>query len=532
MIRKVWFAAALLALAGCGDDDGPIEVDMTVGGDGDVTEPDMTVDPCGDGVVGAGEMCDTGIAEGMAGACPTTCDDGDPCTEDALEGSACTSVCTITRITDTIAGDMCCPEGALPADDPDCMGECGNGTVEASETCDIAIADGTSGACPASCEDGVACTADALMNEGSCAAMCTTTVIEDTDDGTDGCCPAGATSETDSNCSATCGDGVVDSGESCDTDIASGAGACPTACDDADPCTDDRLLSAGTCNATCDHPEVAPADGDSCCPSRATSLTDDDCDVECGNSVVELGETCDDGNTVDGDGCSSTCQEEPTAMRITSIALRDPHVYFVSCSLDATATANSIFQMAVDDYTLSTVGVFRPLDPLEATTPMDIFPEASCMMDSPVDSCAAAGEVVMTTANNTATGACYTPDPTTLSYPGTAPNSPTDNCFATNEETVTLNLNGAALLLENAVVAGEYAGDRIENGVLAGFVTYATAMTVMVPNPITGGADRLYDLLRGGGCTGDDDDPRMAGGSDAGWWFYIDFAAEEVSWTD
>ena len=30
----------------------------------------------------------------------------------------------------------------------------------------------------------------------------------------------------------------------------------------------------------------------------------------CGNSVIETGETCDDGNTVSGDGCSSTCQIE------------------------------------------------------------------------------------------------------------------------------------------------------------------------------------------------------------------------------
>ncbi len=29
-----------------------------------------------------------------------------------------------------------------------------------------------------------------------------------------------------------------------------------------------------------------------------------------GNSVVNPGETCDDGNTTDGDGCSSTCQTE------------------------------------------------------------------------------------------------------------------------------------------------------------------------------------------------------------------------------
>lgn len=30
----------------------------------------------------------------------------------------------------------------------------------------------------------------------------------------------------------------------------------------------------------------------------------------CGNRIVEAGEVCDDGNTADGDGCSSTCQDE------------------------------------------------------------------------------------------------------------------------------------------------------------------------------------------------------------------------------
>ncbi len=32
--------------------------------------------------------------------------------------------------------------------------------------------------------------------------------------------------------------------------------------------------------------------------------------IECGNSIIETGETCDDGNTANGDGCSSTCQIE------------------------------------------------------------------------------------------------------------------------------------------------------------------------------------------------------------------------------
>ena len=33
--------------------------------------------------------------------------------------------------------------------------------------------------------------------------------------------------------------------------------------------------------------------------------------VLCGNGLVEVGESCDDGNANDGDGCSATCQLEP-----------------------------------------------------------------------------------------------------------------------------------------------------------------------------------------------------------------------------
>ena len=33
-------------------------------------------------------------------------------------------------------------------------------------------------------------------------------------------------------------------------------------------------------------------------------------DEACGDNVEQLGETCDDGNTVSGDGCAATCQAE------------------------------------------------------------------------------------------------------------------------------------------------------------------------------------------------------------------------------
>ena len=44
-----------------------------------------------------------------------------------------------------------------------------------------------------------------------------------------------------------------------------------------------------------------------------TACSDDDSNDSapvCGNGVVEDGETCDDGNTIDGDGCSKNCQTE------------------------------------------------------------------------------------------------------------------------------------------------------------------------------------------------------------------------------
>jgi cysteine-rich repeat protein len=52
------------------------------------------------------------------------------------------------------------------------------------------------------------------------------------------------------------------------------------------------------------------ADGDGC---SATCQTEQEQGPVCGNITIETGEQCDDGNTADGDGCSATCQTEQTA---------------------------------------------------------------------------------------------------------------------------------------------------------------------------------------------------------------------------
>ncbi len=49
--------------------------------------------------------------------------------------------------------------------------------------------------------------------------------------------------------------------------------------------------------------------GDGC---SATCQTENPPGSECGNGAVEAGEQCDDGNTLGGDGCTATCQSEDT----------------------------------------------------------------------------------------------------------------------------------------------------------------------------------------------------------------------------
>ena len=52
--------------------------------------------------------------------------------------------------------------------------------------------------------------------------------------------------------------------------------------------------------------------GDACdpCPDDPTNNCDPAMPAVCGNGVIDGGETCDDGNTNAGDGCSATCQTE------------------------------------------------------------------------------------------------------------------------------------------------------------------------------------------------------------------------------
>jgi hypothetical protein len=135
----------------------------------------------------------------------------------------------------------------------------------------------------------------------------------------DGCCPSACSRTNDSDCSSTCGDGIVqvDAGETCEPESAflgkplPNAGViCPATCkDDGKACT--REVRAGkpeNCNVTCMHVEItAVVNGDGCCPKGANANTDSDCKPICGNGIREANEECDSVA-----GCDTQCKSSLT----------------------------------------------------------------------------------------------------------------------------------------------------------------------------------------------------------------------------
>lgn len=527
---------------------------------------------CGDGRVSGAELCDSAIAAGTTGACPTDCDDMMDCTTDALDGASadCTAACSHADITAAADDDMCCPPGEDATTDNDCMAMCGNMLVEPGETCDTGITTGA-GSCPATCDDGIACSTDTTTGV-ACTIACTNTPITTPANG-DGCCPMGATMATDNDCTAGCGDGVVVSPETCDTGIATGAGSCPTmaSCGDGMACTADMLVGAGTCTAACmNTPITMPIAGDGCCPTGATIATDTDCAARCGDRVVTAPETCDDGNMTSGDGCSATCRTEtvaPTAYRFTDMDIRDPHLFasvpIFGCQ-DVTNTVlgmdgiNPQIQIAIRTdgdmpadglLDLSVVQVFQPLMQAAGTmTPGYLTFDAECMgpYTDPRCTLPAAGMRTMATVTNMGGGAvCLGPVAGTTRAAYTpalvSPTAPAGGtCYVAMAGTVTIALAGIMINLSDAAIGGEWFGTpatEIRDGMIRGFLSEADANAAIIPAGTTGIAtidgQPISRLLRGGAmnCSmaapmvGDLD---MGPGGVRGWYFYLNFTAVDV----
>ena len=585
-MRRLVFAALLpFTLFACGDDsaapgpdaaapdgchhvcgNGQLECgeqcDDMNNNDGDGCSHDCKIE-CGDGVKQAGEKCDTAIPAGMPGACPTSCDDTNPCTTDSISGSECQQECVHGSITACQNSDSCCPVGCTSGNDNDCSASCGNGVVDQGETCDTGITSGT-GKCPtlADCNDNQACTTDSITNDGTCTAVCANTPITACTNG-DGCCPSGCTHATDTDCAATCGNGTVDQGETCDTAITSGTGKCPTLadCNDNNACTHDSLVSGGTCMAACSNVTITSCtNSDGCCASGCNSLNDNDCQPRCGNGVIEAGEQCDDGNTNANDGCSPTCQLEPTAFRVTQAFIRDPHIFVLVLGLlcsdvtdgGATTSANGQLNQRITSdtmpmdgfYDLSILAVFNPLQQGMMTNPIELITQSDCTVatSSTPTTCRphAGATIVNGTATNHSSGSCLGILPGTVhpyNPPVTVPSAP---CFDSDSHDITLPVAGAMITLHGSRAGATYSGNpatQLINGEIRGFLTEMDAnMTTVMISAINYNGP-LSGLLPGGngncqsGYSDKDTGPDANGNTVPGWWFYVNFTAQKVPFT-
>ncbi len=169
----------------------------------------------------------------------------------------------------------CAPDCTI--DDRACRAPaCGDGSLDPGEACDGGLfAPGLDGVVRTSCQEifgspqrgEVSCREDCLVDTSLCQPMVCGDGKVDPGEECDG---GGVSQSCDADCTlAQCGDGVVNktAGE---------------ACDDGNR-NDDYL--AGACRTDCQ-----PA--------------------ACGDGILDPGEECDDGNQVDGDGCSPGCRGE------------------------------------------------------------------------------------------------------------------------------------------------------------------------------------------------------------------------------
>ncbi len=150
---------------------------------------------------------------------------------------------------------------------------------------------------------------------------------------------------------AKCGDGKVNFPEQCDGGEA-GVTGCSENCKvqigykcDGEPSTcEETVCGDGVTEGaeTCDEGDVIPGDGCSpTCQHEPSCVNGQGCTSECGDGLRmqfkdgKPYEECDDGNLIDGDGCSSSCEKEegyecnpaPCEMINGSCVMRVPVVY-------------------------------------------------------------------------------------------------------------------------------------------------------------------------------------------------------------
>lgn len=222
---------------------------------------------------------------------------------------------------------------------------------------------------------------------------------------------------------------------------------------------------------------------------------------------------------------------EPTAFRVDSLELRDPHPFIAGT--DSVGTINGLVSdtMSVDGppgdgfLDVSIAIVMMPLDQSGASTPM-LLATTDCTAPASSTRCVEPGPgAIDTTATNDVADPCLDVLPGTLGggyFP--LPTPPGAPCFASDAESFALPIGPIALPLEDVQIAATYGADPATrlSGLLRGFTASETLDAIALPEtiPLVGG-ESLGSLLLA-------EDRDVGPGGAEGYYFYFDFAAGEV----
>jgi cysteine-rich repeat protein len=201
----------------------------------------------------------------------------------------------------------------------------------------------------APCDPLVPCCGGGVCTNGVCTNLCEGVTCTPSDS----CHDAGVCDPQTGICSNPAkGDGAqCDDGNACTQSDVCASGACGGAAYSCPPASEECHVGACNGDGTCS--EVDAPDGTTCCGPIPSGLCGSEfhgsCQAgacanlnACGDGFIELalGESCDDGNTVDGDGCDATCHVEPFETTAPVKISGD-----LACT---TAVANAARKIAVD----------------------------------------------------------------------------------------------------------------------------------------------------------------------------------------
>lgn len=321
---------------------------------------------CGDGCVDPGEICDPGDLRNDCGQADASCTS---MAEDAARACRSFEIASDPGVCgDGVVnlGEECDPDcsGSSPCDIPGCTGcdidagwacpragdcfqipACGDGIIQIGEECDPGPSS-VSGCDPTDCSirDDYYCSGEpsvcvhSVCGDGFVAPdeQCdngpgTVQGVPGVPVGGDGCSAscsveAGYVCPPNLSCRPICGNGTLEAGEECEESSAgcsncfirpgydcnaSGRSCAPTVCGAANTgtpvvqrgegCDDGNDVAGDGCSPTC---QIEPTF------THDASGTPTNSSPSCGDGFKTLSEGCDDGNTTNGDGCSSACQEE------------------------------------------------------------------------------------------------------------------------------------------------------------------------------------------------------------------------------